>query len=80
MKQQSMRMLHLLPKPKDAVSISCISGEYFKAYYWDTNSYPLVHTTNLLYPGAFILEGILNEWALLKSGEECKKAAGRSIL
>jgi hypothetical protein len=65
-------------KPKDAVSISCASGGYFKDHYWSTSSYPLVHTTNLLYPGAFILEGILNEWALLKSDEDCKKAAGKA--
>ncbi|CAG5086874.1 hypothetical protein [Parvicella tangerina] len=63
-------------KLKDAVSISCASNGYFKQYYDKTNSYPLVHTTNLLYPGAFILEGILNEWAMLKSDAQCKKAAG----
>lgn len=65
-------------KPKDAVSISCISNSYFKGHYEKTNSYPLVHTTNLLYPGAFVLEGILNEWALLKSEEECKIGAGKA--
>lgn len=65
-------------KPKDAVSISCASGGYFKDHYWSTSSYPLVHTTNLLYPGAFILEGILNEWAMLKTDAECKKAAGHA--
>lgn len=65
-------------KPKDAVSISCASGNYFKKHYLETNSYPLVHTTNLLYPGAFILEGILNKWALLEDDETCKKAAGNA--
>lgn len=63
-------------KPKDAVSISCASSNFFKPHYISTNSYPLVHTTNLLYPGAFILEGILNNWAMLKNEEDCKKAAG----
>lgn len=63
-------------RPKDAVSISCASRGYFKAMYLETNSYPLVHTTNLLYPGAFILEGIINKWAMLESDIECKKAAG----
>ena len=65
-------------KPKDAVSISCASGGYFKDHYWQTSSYPLVHTTNLLYPGAFILEGILNKWAMLGDEEACKKAAGNA--
>lgn len=63
-------------RPKDAVSISCASRGYFKPYYLQTNSFPLVHTTNLLYPGAFILEGILNEWAMLKSEKDCKIGAG----
>jgi hypothetical protein len=63
-------------KPKDAVSISCASRGYFKPKYLETNSYPLVHTTNLLYPGAFILEGVINKWAMLESDIECKKAAG----
>lgn len=63
-------------RPKDAVSISCASRGYFKAMYLETNSYPLVHTTNLLYPGAFILEGIINKWAMLETDIECKKAAG----
>lgn len=61
---------------RDAVTIACISGDYFKPIYKETNSYPLVHTTNLLYPGAFILEGVINSWANLKSDEECKIAAG----
>ena len=65
-------------RPKDAVSISCASSGYFKINYLETYSYPLVHTTNLLYPGAFILEGILNEWAMLKSDIDCKKAAGNA--
>jgi hypothetical protein len=65
-------------RPKDAVSISCASSGYFKVKYLETNSYPLVHTTNLLYPGAFILEGIINAWAMLESDIECKKAAGKA--
>lgn len=65
-------------KPKDAVSISCASANFFRGYYLQTKSFPLVHTTNLLYPGAFILEGILNQWAMLGTEEDCKKAAGQA--
>lgn len=64
--------------PKDAVAIACISGSYFKGYYEYTNSFPLVNTNHLLYPGAFISEGIINEWALLGSAKDCKIAAGKS--
>lgn len=64
--------------PKDAVAIACISGKYFKGYYEYTNSYPLVNTNHLLYPGAFIIEEIINKWAELGSAQECKIAAGKS--
>ncbi len=65
-------------KQRDAVSISCVSNQYFNWEYEKTNAYPLVLTTGLLYPGAFVMEGIINEWAMLKSGLECKKGAGRA--
>ncbi|MCT4581198.1 MAG: hypothetical protein N4A35_07255 [Flavobacteriales bacterium] len=64
--------------PKDAAAIACVSGKYFKEYYEYTNSYPLVNTNHLLYPGAFIAEGIINQWALLGSAKDCKIAAGKS--
>lgn len=65
-------------KPKDAVSISCVSTNYFKSHYTATKSYPLVHTTGLLYPGAFILRNIIDQWAMLKSDKDCKIAAGKA--
>lgn len=71
----------LPPKPHtpiDAVAIACISGDYFKGYYEYTNSFPLVNTNHLLYPGAFISEEIINKWAALGSAKECKVAAGKS--
>lgn len=63
---------------RDAVSIACVSGKYFKPEYAKTNSYPLVCTEHLLYPGAFILEGIINEWCDFKSDKDCKVAAGKA--
>ncbi len=64
--------------PKDAVAIACASHDFFKGYYEFTNSYPLVNTTNLLYPGAFIAEGIINAWAELSSAQACKTSAGQA--
>lgn len=63
---------------KDAVAIACISEDYFREYWENTSSYPLVMTTGLMYPGAFVSEFIINEWAMLKSAEEIRKAAGKS--
>jgi hypothetical protein len=62
----------------DAVSISCASANLFKYHYPQTNAYPLVHTTNLLYPGAFIANAIIENWAMLKSDKECKIAASKA--
>lgn len=64
--------------PKDAVAIACVSGLYFSPFYEETNSFPLVNTNHLLYPGAFITEAIINKWAELGSAQECKIAAGKS--
>jgi len=64
-------------RPKDAVSISCISKSYFKPFWDESGSYPLVMTTGLMYPGAFCTEFIINDWAMLKDAETCRAAAGK---
>ena len=76
--QTNYEFAHNKTKIKDAVSISCISKSYFKGHYQNTNSYPLVHTTGLLYPGAFVMEGILNAWAMLEDDKACKIQAGKA--
>lgn len=65
-------------RPKDAVAIACISKSYFKSYWEDSGSYPLVMTTGLMYPGAFCTEFIINDWAMLKDAESCRAAAGKA--
>ena len=60
----------------DAVSIACASKGYFNAEYKKVNAYPLVTTTNLLYPGAPVMHDIIDAWAALKDGAEVRKAAG----
>lgn len=69
---------NLYSSQKDAVAIACISRDYFKSYWKSSKSYPLVTTTGLMYPGAFCTEYIINEWAMLKSAEQIRKAAGRA--
>ncbi|MFT7614251.1 MAG: hypothetical protein ACI9J3_003233 [Parvicellaceae bacterium] len=64
-------------RPKDAVSISCISKSYFKSFWDESGSYPLVMTSGLMYPGAFCTEFIINDWAMLKDAEHCRAAAGK---
>ena len=63
-------------KQKDAVVIACSSMYEFNYRLNMMQAYPLVMTTNLLYPGAFVMEGVINNWALMKSDEEIRLSAG----
>ena len=60
----------------DAVVIACASQGYFNRELKKVNAYPLVTTTNLLYPGAPVMHDIIDAWAALKSAEDVRKAAG----
>ena len=64
------------PTKKDAVVIACSSKDDFNPYFVATNSYPLINTTSLLYPGAFVLDGVIEKWALLSTDEVIRCAAG----
>ena len=50
-------------KQKDAVVIACISHSYFKEKLNYLNAYPLVTTTSLMAPEAYVLNAIINSWA-----------------
>jgi len=61
---------------KDAVVIACSSTYSFTEKLNYVQAYPLVTTTNSLYPGAFILEAIINNWATQQSELTIQKGAG----
>jgi hypothetical protein len=63
--------------PKDAVAIACISHSWFEPHLQRANAYPLVTTTNLLAPEAYIMRAIIDSWAQLKSGAEIDAAAAQ---
>lgn len=63
---------------KEAVSISCFSHNYFSYAYQRIGAYPLVHTTGLLYPGAFIVDAIIGKWAMGKHEADMRVAAGEA--
>lgn len=62
---------------KDAVVIACISHSWFESHLRRAHAYPLVTTTNLLAPEAYIMRHIIDAWAMLKSGEEIDAAAAQ---
>jgi len=61
---------------KDAAVIACSSMYDFNERLNLLQAYPLVTTNNSLYPGAFIMEAVINNWALMKTDEEIKLSAG----
>lgn len=60
---------------KDAVVIACISHPWFEPHLQRAQAYPLVTTTNLLAPEAYIMRHIIDAWAMLKSDAEVDLAA-----
>lgn len=64
----------------DAVAIACYSKSYFNDEFKKVNAYPLVTTTHLLYPGAPVMEYIIDSWANLKDAEKVRWAAGDAYL
>lgn len=64
---------------RDAAVIACVSKEYFLEYFRCSYSYPLVTTTSLLPPEAYVAEGIINSWALMKTDEEIRISAGNAM-
>lgn len=63
-------------REKDAVAIGCVSNSYFKPYFFQARAYPLVMTTGLMYPGAFILDDVIQKWAMNESELNIRYAAG----
>ena len=61
---------------KDAVVIACISHSYFRDYLNAAGGYPLVATTHLLAPEAYVLEGVIDSWVRDKREGEILDAAG----
>ncbi len=50
-------------KKPDCVALCCISERYFKPRLLAAGGRPVVLTTQLMYPGAFTLEALVDTWA-----------------
>ncbi len=59
-------------KQKDAVMLGCLTHIYVD-YLNYANSYPLVVTTDFFAPEAYVIEAVINSWAVLNSEEQIKK-------
>lgn len=65
-------------RQKDAISISCSSIYYFENHLKKMNAYPIVTTQHNLYPGGFIMEGIIDKWANFAEDELIRQEAGNA--
>ena len=64
---------------RDAAVISCVSYDYFANHLKCLKAYPLVTSVSFLPPEAYVAEGIINSWALMKTNEEIRLAAGDAM-
>jgi hypothetical protein len=67
-------------KHRDAVMISCASKSYFAdALRW-TGAKPLLWTTGLMAPEAYVIEAVLAGWARNETGEQIRDRAAQSYV
>ena len=64
-------------RQKDAVVIACSSYWNFTSMMRIANCFPLVTTTESMYPGATVLDKIIEKWALLENAETVRMAAAQ---
>ena len=60
----------------DAIVLCCISGRYFRERLEQAGVRPLLLTTQLMYPGSFILHDALEPWLAGKDHKALRTAAG----
>ena len=62
-------------KPCDAIVLCCLSDHYFKTRLADMSARPVLLTTQLMYPGSFLLRDSLPLWAKGRPLPEIRLAA-----
>jgi hypothetical protein len=63
---------------KDAVVIACTSYELFEDYLGCAKGFPLLTTNGLLAPEAYVIEAVINSWALLKMPRQIEESAAQA--
>lgn len=65
-------------KRTDVVMNSCVSYGYLQEEFMQAGGYPLVRSQTLLYPGAYVLEQIIDDWVAGISPKQICLNAGRT--
>lgn len=63
-------------KTPDCVVLCCKSEEYFKQRIISAGGRPVLLTSQFMYPGAFILHAIVDDWVSSKSLSTIRSSAG----
>lgn len=63
---------------RDAVILACASKQYFAAGLKETGAHPLVWTTNLMAPEAYVLKAALDGWLAGEGGEQVRQRAAKA--
>jgi hypothetical protein len=64
------------PKKPDCAALCCISEQYFKDHIVAAGGRPVVLTTQLMYPGSFVVAALVETWAAGGSTAELRASAG----
>jgi hypothetical protein len=62
-------------KVRDAVILACASKNYFARPLRETGAHPLLWTTGLMAPEAYVLKAAIDGWILKENGESIRKRA-----
>lgn len=63
---------------RDAVILACISKRFFAPALRETGAHPLLWTTNLMAPEAYVLKGALDGWLAGEDGEQVRQRAAKA--
>lgn len=65
-------------KRTDIVMNACLTYDYLQPEFMEAGGYPLVRTNSLLYPGAYVLEQIIDDWVAGTEEKQLCLNAGRA--
>jgi hypothetical protein len=63
---------------RDAVILACISKKYFAPSLRESGANPLLWTTNLMAPEAYVLKAALDGWLIGEDGERVRERAAKA--
>ncbi|MEL6821599.1 MAG: hypothetical protein AAFP70_07560 [Calditrichota bacterium] len=65
-------------KPRDAIILACYSKSYFEDYIRATGANPILWTTHLMAPEAYVLDAALKGWIKQESGAQIDERAAQA--